>query len=285
MTPYVSIVYLTKNGGQLLKQSLESVFLQKVDFPYEVIAVDSGSTDGSLSTLKQFFPVRVYHVAPESFNFGLTRDYGFSLANGDIVVAISQDAVPVGEDWLNNLVSPFSDDSVAVVQGMDVLPTDVEVFYWDQIGLFYHTRDCKKWMEAYDNIGISFTCCAIRRVVWEEIPLGRVEMSEDKLFQKRARERGHKIYFQREAKDYHSHMYSVGSLSKRCENEGMGWHCVGITYTFFDMIRDIFKPFVITNLVKGLCTRRIKHLSEAVFPFIRPVFIYKGNKITRYYVK
>ena len=285
MSPYVSIVYLTKNGGQLLKRSLEAVFSQKVDFKYEVIAVDSGSTDDTLSILKSFFPVRVYQVRPESFNFGLTRDYGFSIAKGEILVAISQDACPVGSNWLNNLISPFVDESIAVVQAMDILPEMGELFYWDKVRLFYNTRDCKKWMAAYDNIGVSFTSCAIRQAAWQENPLGRVEMSEDKVFQKKIREKGYRIFFQRDAMTYHSHLYNVTSLAKRCENEGLGWRNVDVRYSFLDMLQDMTDAKIISSLIHGLFTFEIKRLSELLFPIIRPLFIYKGNHSTKEYVK
>jgi len=38
-----SIVYLTKNGGDLFRQSLAVVLAQEADFPFEVV-VDDGSS-------------------------------------------------------------------------------------------------------------------------------------------------------------------------------------------------------------------------------------------------
>lgn len=284
MEPLVSVVYLTKNGGSIFEKSLKAVFSQKVEFGFEVIAIDSGSADGTVEII-QSHPVRLYQILPHEFNFGLTRDYGFSLAKGALVVVISQDAVPVGEQWLHDLISPFADDSVSAVQGMDVLPQETELFYWDKVRLFYHTRDCQKWMNAYNNIGMSFTCCAIRRSAWEGNQLGRVEMSEDKVFQKKLSEKGCKIVFRQEAQDYHSHMYTVRSLAKRCENEGLGWRSVGISYTFHDMLCDIFKRQIGQSLLVGVRSGQIKSLSEFLFPIIRPVFLFKGNVFTEKFAK
>lgn len=284
MRPLASIVYLTKNGGHLLRESLEAVFSQKVDFKFEVIAVDSGSTDGTLELLEQF-PVKVYRIAANEFNFGITRDYGFNLAQGDVVVAISQDAVPVGKEWLQDMVSPFEDESIAAVQGCDILPEEKDLFYWDKIRFFYYTLECKRWLEAHNNIGMSFTCCAIRKTVWEENQLGWVEMSEDKVFQRGIMAKGLKIYGQANAKIYHSHRYSVSSLAKRCENEGLGWKNVAQDYSFCDMVRDIFNREIIRFLWSGIVTREIKQLSELLFPLIRPVYVYKGNHFTKHYKK
>lgn len=284
MRPLVSIVYLTKNGGCLFRKSLDAVFAQKTDFEFEVIAVDSGSTDGTLELL-EMFPVKLYRIAANEFNFGLTRDYGFSLARGDIVIAISQDAIPVGSEWLNNMIYPFKDDSIVVVQGVDILPEDEDLFYWDKLSRFYYTRECKRWIEEHDNIGMSFTNCAIRRKVWKENQLGRVEMSEDKVFQKRIMGKGLKIFSQSQAQTTHFHMYNVKSLAKRCENEGLGWRNVSQDYSFSDMVGDIFDREIISSLWRGLVTREIKRLSEFLFPIIRPIYVYKGNHFAKHYIK
>jgi rhamnosyltransferase len=284
LPPFVSIVYLTYNGGRLFSKSLESVFSQKVNFEFEVIAIDSGSTDGTLTLLKNY-PIRVYQIPHDEFNFGLTRNCGFSLARGEILIALSQDAVPVGSDWLHNMVSPFQDTAIAVVQGVDVLPNGEELFYWDRVQRFFYTRDCRTWMKTHNNIGLSFTSCAIRRRVWEENPLGKIDMSEDKVFQKTIMKKGHRIFFQRNAKDYHFHRYTVKSLAKRCENEGLGWRLAGQNYSLSDMVMDMLKPEILYLLISGIMKFKIRYMSEFLFPFIRPAFIFKGNHFTKQYVK
>ena len=48
----VSIVIPTKNGGELLERVLKKIFEQKTTYEYEVICVDSGSTDGTIEVIK-----------------------------------------------------------------------------------------------------------------------------------------------------------------------------------------------------------------------------------------
>ena len=48
----VSIVIPTKNAGALFDKVLERVFQQETNYTYEVICVDSGSSDGTLDIIK-----------------------------------------------------------------------------------------------------------------------------------------------------------------------------------------------------------------------------------------
>ena len=285
MKPYASVVYLTKNGGDLFRKSLETVCKQSVKFNYEIVAVDSGSTDGTLELLSDAPGVSVVTIPPERFNFGATRDYGFSLAKGDIIVTLSQDVVPADLNWLMHMVAPFADTYVAAVQGMDVTPVDQEVFYWYQNGLFYSTNDVRKWNKQHDGIGLSFTSCAIRRSVWCQYPIGRAEMNEDKVFQKHIAGKGFKFLYQPLARTYHAHMYDCGSLAKRCKNEGMGWRYCGLEYTFWDMVADMFNFKRLASLILGIATGKVSRLAEVLFPIIRPLYLYLGNHFSHTYAR
>lgn len=284
MMPKVSIVYLTKNGGKKFKDSLNSIFAQEADFPFEVIAVDSGSSDGTLETLARH-AVRVERVRSDEFNFGLTRDLGFSLCQGDILVSLSQDAIPSDKNWLQRICAPFANPEVAVVQGEEIPFQDRKLFYWDNIRLFYFTRESKHWAKDHDAIGLSFVNCAIRRSVWEANRLGRIDMSEDKVFQMRLSERGYTIVFARQAAVFHSHMYDLKSLAKRCENEGLGWRLAGQSYSLFEMLMDLCHPVVFLALLYGLVTLQVRRISELLFPWVRPVFVFRGNHRTTSYIK
>jgi len=283
MTPKVSIIYLTRNGGPLLRQSLESVFRQKVDFPFEVIAVDSGSTDSTFEDIAEL-PVRVERIAADAFNFGLTRDYGFSLGEGEILVTISQDAVPVGDDWLELLCRPFSDPTIAAVQGREIPWPGRDVFFWHKIGLFNFTREAIGWRRSHHDVGLSFVNCAVRRSVWEANRIGRVEMSEDKVFQKMLTGQEFRIVKVREAKVWHSHQYDRQDLEKRCKNEGMGWRNVGVSYSRINMFMDMLHPLIFLALAYGLVTLQIRTSAELLFPWIRPRCIYEGNHSTDKYI-
>jgi rhamnosyltransferase len=274
--PTASVTVLTKNPGHGFRATLDAIFTQEGLAGFEVVMVDSGSTDGTLDLAGQY-PVRIHSIAPDEFNFGRTRDYVFGLTKGDFIVAISQDVVPVGPSWLENLIRPFADRDIALVQGSEQLPADRDLFYWEKKDLFYYTRESQRWKAKHGGVGVSFVNCALRRSVWEENRLSDVEMMEDKVFQAMLDARGRRICRQPDAKVFHSHSYSLVSLAKRCENEGLGWKIVGQDYSALDMVRDIFKPAIWRSGISGVVSRQITTTSELMFPLVRPLFVFYGN--------
>jgi rhamnosyltransferase len=277
------VTVLTKNPGHGFRATLDAIFKQACSAAFEVVMVDSGSTDGTLALAEQY-PVRIHSIAPREFNFGRTRDHVFSLTSGEFIVAISQDAVPVGTSWLEDLIRPFADRDIAVVQGGEKVPDDRELFYWDKIGFFYYTRECHRWRANHGDVGVSFVNCAIRRSVWEENRLSDIEMMEDKVFQAMLDARGRRICRQPSAMVFHAHSYSLVSLAKRCENEGLGWKLVGLDYSALDMLRDLFKPRIWGLAISGLVSRQITTPSELMFPLVRPLFVFFGNHFLDRYV-
>jgi len=107
--PRVSVVVPTRNGAATLPAMLDALRAQKTAHALDIIAVDSGSTDGTLDVLAG----RVRHVvgiAAEEFDHGLSRNAGIERADGDFVVLLVQDALPVSEDWIDRLVAPLLAD-------------------------------------------------------------------------------------------------------------------------------------------------------------------------------
>src|SRR5712692_11332837 len=105
-----SILIPTKNGAQELEACLRAVYSQKGTGPLEVIVIDSGSTDATLE-IARGFPVRIEQIPPETFHHARTRNYAASLAKGEFLVFLSQDAIPASEAWLGAMISNFDDRS------------------------------------------------------------------------------------------------------------------------------------------------------------------------------
>lgn len=280
--PDISIVLLTRNGGRQFSECLRQVFRQEIPCSVEVVVVDSGSTDSTLDEINKY-KVRLFQIKPGDFRFGLTRDYGFSQSQGRIIVTLSQDAVPCDEHWLCHLIAPLEDPGIAAVQGVEVEPDSPDVFFWERSEGFYFTRETKRWLDTHDGVGLSFVNVAIRREVWEKHPFGDVPMSEDKVFQKKLKENGSRVFLAEDARVYHGHSYTVRTLINRCENEGLGWRYAGVDYRFSDMLLDILSPAKFKTLVRAIIQGESLKASGLLFPVIRPLWLFKGNHLTKGY--
>jgi rhamnosyltransferase len=279
----ISIVIPTYNGGDRLRECLSAISLQQTVRSFEVICIDSGSADQDLEAMQEL-GVRLIPIDKAEFDHGLTRDRGASAASGEVLVFLNQDAIPASESWLASLTEPlFTGTDYAAVQGeMQELPQASERFYWDSGGdRFYFTRESERWIERFFGIGFSTVNAAMRREVWEEIPFGQAPIMEDKLWQRRAVERGASILYQEEATVFHSHDYDVRALVRRCQSEGFGWSFLGEEYSFLDMTKDMMQPRIYADLGRGLAQRRVRSAAELLFPVLRPLALYWGNHWSR----
>ncbi len=279
----ISVVIPTYNGGERLHNCLNAISHQQTARSVELICVDSGSSAQDVATMEHF-GAQVISIRKSEFDHGLTRDLGARSANGDVLVFLNQDAIPATEDWLSSLTEPLlAGPEYAAVQGaIQELPEAADRFYWDSCGeRFYFTRESDRWIARFFGIGFSTVNAAIRRDAWEEIPFGQAPIMEDKLWQRRAVERGASILYQEDAVVFHSHDYDFGTLVRRCQSEGFGWSFLGEDYSLLDMTKDMMQPGIYADLGRGLRQRRVRSAAELFFPLLRPLALYWGNHWSR----
>ena len=104
MRDSISVIIPTLNGGELFHQLLRrACFSQDIDCELEVIVIDSGSCDQTISLCSKF-GVHLIQIPVSSFSHSSTRNLAISRANSEICVLTVQDAVPVNRKWLATLV-------------------------------------------------------------------------------------------------------------------------------------------------------------------------------------
>ncbi len=280
MADLISISILTRNAGAGFRKTLDALHSQQIDLPVEIVLLDNGSTDGTLAAAREAGAV-VHTMPPEAFSFGESRDRLFSLCRGAIIVALSQDAVPVDDRWLERLTRPLRDGVADIVQGLEVMQE--KPFFWDRIGRFYYTREWQPFFARYGAVGLSTANLATTRAAWEQARFGPIAMCSDKLFQKRAAEAGMRVVVCREARVHHGHRYTIAGLFKRCANEGMGLRMLGFRTATHDTLRDLCNLRVYRRLFKGLLQGEVRAPAEVLFPLIRPVALWYGNRFVEKY--
>lgn len=120
----ISIILLTFNGMPVVQDCLRMISRQAVDAKVEIVHIDSGSTDATLDVARAY-SLQTHHIRKDDFHHSGTRNFATTLAHGELIVFLSQDAVPGGVKWLANLVAPFADPTVGAVYGRQIPPQSV----------------------------------------------------------------------------------------------------------------------------------------------------------------
>ena len=103
----VSIIIRTLNEERYLDEILVAIESQNVNnFSYEVVIVDSGSTDNTLKIAKSH-NARITYIQKQDFTFGRSLNVGCDYAHGEYLVFISGHCIPANKDWLQSLIDPL----------------------------------------------------------------------------------------------------------------------------------------------------------------------------------
>jgi rhamnosyltransferase len=110
-----SIVIRAYNEEKHIGRLLEGIRQQTVK-DAEIILVDSGSTDETVS-IAESFGARIVRIPSEEFTFGRSLNFGIQAATREFIVIASAHVHPVYPDWLEGLLRPFGDERVALTYG------------------------------------------------------------------------------------------------------------------------------------------------------------------------
>ena len=111
-----SVVVLTLNAAPWMP-GLLAAFRSLRHAPRRVLFIDSASTDAT-AQLAQADGHTVRAIQRAEFGHGKTRNLGVRLcADSAFMVFLTQDALPVGDDWLERILAPMADAGVALVYG------------------------------------------------------------------------------------------------------------------------------------------------------------------------
>jgi len=290
----ISIIILTKNNGSTIGKVLKQIISQHIDDPYEIIIVDSGSSDDTITQISQF-GVRSYNIPPDDFGHGRTRNLGSEYACGEYLVYLSADAIPANKNWLRNLVNKLSNEDVGATFGRQIPYKDAPLMerFFIQKNYPPATKEHYSLKDFQMNAFFSNVNSAIKRSLWNKIKFSEnLIISEDHEWAKRALDEGYKIEYIPDSAVFHSHKYNLIQVFKRYFDSGVSFSQMGLQPNvfqnglgyFFDEMKYILH-YNILLLPYAICYDLFKFMgffAGRYHNFI-PVFIKKHLSMHAYY--
>lgn len=184
---------------------------------FEIIVVDSGSTDRTLDVALSF-PVKIVSVRPEEFSFGYALNYGCSHSRGRFLVFASAHVYPMTSSWLENLISMFGDPRVGLVFGKQRGNNATRYFEHRVFEKLYPSVSIPVKQDPFCNNANA----AIRRELWERFRYDE-ELTglEDLAWAKRIIGEGYYLAYSAEAGVIHIHEESSAQRQHRYEREAI----------------------------------------------------------------
>ncbi len=208
----VSVVIPTYNAEAYISPLLTQLEKQTVQ-PCEILIIDSSSEDGTLAAMKEHHNIRTITIQRSAYNHGGTRDLGVKQTNGDLILFMTQDAVPADNDLIKKLISLFPNHSeIAVAYARQIPRKDsspreklIRAYNYPEHSAVHSENDIPRL--GIKTFFCSNVCAVYRRDLYER--LGGFEKdllsNEDMMYAAKAIRNGYQVAYAAEACVIHSH--------------------------------------------------------------------------------
>ena len=191
--------------------------LQKQEYPIHKIIIINTRTDIFPEELNRSnYKIEITHIEPDQFDHGGTRNMGAGMSDADIVVYMTQDAIPVDEKLIGTFAKIFEENpDIGIAYGRQLPREECNIIERYTRRFNYPEKSLIKTKEDLPKLGIktffcSDVCAAYRRNYL--LSAGGFEnptiFNEDMIFAGKRIYAGDKVAYVAEAKVIHSHNYT-----------------------------------------------------------------------------
>lgn len=191
--------------------------LQKQEYPIHKIIIINTRTDIFPDELdRSNYEIEITHIEPDQFDHGGTRNMGAGMSDADIVVYMTQDAIPVDEKLIGTFAKIFEENpDIGIAYGRQLPREECNIIERYTRRFNYPEKSLIKTKEDLPKLGIktffcSDVCAAYRRNYL--LSAGGFEdptiFNEDMIFAGKRIYAGDKVAYVAEAKVIHSHNYT-----------------------------------------------------------------------------
>ena len=234
MTGNCSIVIRAYNEEKHIGRLLEGIRQQTLK-DVEIILVDSGSTDGTIS-IAQSFEARIVRIPSGEFTFGRSLNVGIQAATRELIVMASAHVYPVYPDWIAALLYPFQNENVALTYGKQRGPETAQFSEQQIYHQWYPDVSMPRQATAFCNNANA----AIRKSLWQQNPYDETLTGlEDLAWGKWAKEHGYDIAYVAEAEIIHVHTETFEGIFNRYRREAMAFKRIfpEAHFSYYDFVR------------------------------------------------
>ncbi len=198
MNELCSIIIRTKNEEEWISKCLEAVFSQSYK-NIEVIIVDNSSNDSTLARCKKY-PVKIINI--DQFFPGKALNLGIKYSKGKYICCLSAHCVPTNDIWLEKLLEPVANSSVAGAYGrQEPTKNSKDVDKRDLLLVFGLDSYLQSKDSFFHNANSAF-----RKEIWEKYPFCDNSTNiEDRLWGEKVIQNGYKIAYVADASVFHWH--------------------------------------------------------------------------------
>ena len=220
----IALVIPTRNAGTKCTLLMKKLYSGLTLFD-EIIVLDSQSDDGT-DTEARKMGAQVVSIKASDFNHGATREMARKHTNADIIVFMTQDAIPVDRLLIEKLVEPIIEGKASFSYarqiprpGANIFETFPRKFNYPEESHIRGIADAEKY-GAY-TFFCSDSCAAYLNSALDEIGGFRPTLTnEDYFAAARLLLKKHKVAYVAEAVVEHSHSYTLWEEFKRYFDTG-----------------------------------------------------------------
>lgn len=278
--PKISVIIPTLNGARELPGLLEQLKLQTTNIQ-EVVIIDSQSTDRT-TEIATSFGAKVINIRRDEFDHGRTRNLAAAKAAGEIIIFMTQDAIPANKEMIHRLVTPLSEPNIIISYARQLPKAGTKITDRFLRLYNYHAQSIVKSKNDIKTMGIktfqsSNVCAAYRRKEFEELRgfPEPIVSNEDMLFAAKAILKGYEVSYTSTACVLHSHNYSYVNLFKR-------YFDIGASLDNQPIIKAYGKAevkgydFIISQLKHILSEKEYYYILDAI---LEAIFKFVGYKL------
>lgn len=238
-----SVFIPTYNAGRGFARILDAVLGQRCAFDYDVLIIDSGSTDGTPDLIRRRHSrrLRMETIPSADFQHGRTRNRGIERTDGTYVALLTQDALPRDDLWLSHLISGFErGPRVAGVIGRHEAYPEHDAFtrrdlreMFDTFALLPSVIDRETGLPSFLHPGggtwrrvrqfYSDNNSAMARAAWALLPYPDIDWGEDQVWADEMLRAGFQKAYVNEAVVLHSHPIALKRHGATSLTEGEFW--------------------------------------------------------------